>query len=348
MIFVVIDSSILKQDLTFTAFFYQLLKVLVDSQAIQIVLPEIVIDECQSEIKKKIEKLCASLEQDCSETFKFLSKTNNIKDTIKLKDAIISEVSVLRTESEASMRRFLKDYKVKKVEYSKGITETALKLYFAGEGPVKEVKNRSDLPDAFIYAAIKKIEINHTPLHFICADNHLRECVSKIKSINTHQRIDEFFEHDDIKAHLRSEEDSYDTPTRKFGRENRGQINEIISSKLFYLLKEKHFSDSLIKERNIYRILEIITVDYCEFTCWGASKTKSNDIAFHGNAIVLARLIIYKYNTLSNRHEKDKESIEKVIIDGTIYGILNEGPITLEKLANAKYFEDYWSTIQLY
>ena len=125
MIFLAMDSSIIKQDLSFTAFYYQVLKNLVDEEKVKIVLPEIVIDECRTEILSKIDKLCISMERNCSEAFKFLSSTEHIRESINAIETVKSEVAALKSVSETFMQRFLEDYQISIICYSKKATEIA-------------------------------------------------------------------------------------------------------------------------------------------------------------------------------------------------------------------------------
>jgi hypothetical protein len=66
--------------------------------------------------------------------------------------------------------------------------------YFDGSPPFKQIKNREDFPDAFIFESVKdlKAQLGETVLHFVVADNVLREALSQINGVVMHKDLNEF------------------------------------------------------------------------------------------------------------------------------------------------------------
>ncbi len=67
--------------------------------------------------------------------------------------------------------------------------------YFAGAPPFGSVKARQDIPDAFIYAAARRIagQMGSWKLHCIAADKRLRTALAGLDSIETYESLDSFF-----------------------------------------------------------------------------------------------------------------------------------------------------------
>lgn len=65
--------------------------------------------------------------------------------------------------------------------------------YFNGDEPFPEPKSRKDIPDAFIYEAIKSIQEKVGELHFICADNNLRNSIDGLDSCTGFSSYSDFY-----------------------------------------------------------------------------------------------------------------------------------------------------------
>jgi hypothetical protein len=65
---------------------------------------------------------------------------------------------------------------------------------FNGEPPFKSIKNRQDIPDAFIWRAISNLAKQHDTLHFVVADNMLRSAADDCENIITYAKLDEFIQ----------------------------------------------------------------------------------------------------------------------------------------------------------
>jgi len=72
--------------------------------------------------------------------------------------------------------------------------ELVMTAYFLGDAPFPEPKSRKDIPDAFIFQAIKKISENFGELVFITDDNNLKESCNKIENVNSIKSFSELYD----------------------------------------------------------------------------------------------------------------------------------------------------------
>ena len=92
------------------------------------------------------------------------------------------------------------------VRYGLSDTEAinALNAYFYGKAPLKQPKNRNDIPDSFIYQSIITLHNKHgNKLHFVVNDGNLRgACQSD--GISIYASLDEFIAIDEAKDYLKN------------------------------------------------------------------------------------------------------------------------------------------------
>jgi hypothetical protein len=64
--------------------------------------------------------------------------------------------------------------------------------YFSGAPPFQRVKNRDDIPDAFIYHSAKDLVSQLGDLYCVIADNNLRGKLAQIQNISVYSKLDDF------------------------------------------------------------------------------------------------------------------------------------------------------------
>ena len=75
--------------------------------------------------------------------------------------------------------------------------------YFDGAPPFKSIKNREDIPDAFIWQAVMRLASEHKDLHFVVGDNTLRAAADDHEGITTYAKLDEFIQIDECQESLK-------------------------------------------------------------------------------------------------------------------------------------------------
>jgi hypothetical protein len=71
------------------------------------------------------------------------------------------------------------------------MSENVLNAYFDGESPFSDPKCRKDIPDAFIYEALKKLTSKYE-IFFICADKNLRCKCNELKKVTGYESLSAF------------------------------------------------------------------------------------------------------------------------------------------------------------
>lgn len=109
-------------------------------------------------------------------------------------EAINIETSTLKHWND-----FIKQSKIilHKIDEKHG--ELVMNSYFLGQQPFPVPKSRKDIPDAFIYQALKTISNDSGQLYFICADNNLRNSCENLDDIIGIKEYSDFFNLDEFK-----------------------------------------------------------------------------------------------------------------------------------------------------
>lgn len=88
---------------------------------------------------------------------------------------------------------FIKNSKINLHKIDEKHGELVMSSYFLGQQPFPEPKSRKDIPDAFIYQALQTISDKFGLIHFICADNNLRNSCDKLTNVIGIKDFSDFF-----------------------------------------------------------------------------------------------------------------------------------------------------------
>ncbi len=198
-IVIIIDTSILRKHISLNTPEFELIAELSRINAIKLKIPEMVDKEFLSqkiaEIETYYDKILTSLKQ---------LQTKNHDNTIQF-DKELKKFQEAKNHSlieiEEDWRTYKREKNISIIPFSITATSKVFKDYFKGNPPFKNVKNRSDLPDAFILQSILAF-IDKKNLHFVCADKTLSESVSK-NDIKTHESLSDFLELPRIKLKIK-------------------------------------------------------------------------------------------------------------------------------------------------
>ncbi|WP_404418214.1 PIN domain-containing protein [Brevundimonas vesicularis] len=70
--------------------------------------------------------------------------------------------------------------------------EATMKAYLSGDLPFKEVKARDDIPDGYIFQAVKRLAQRHGAIDFLCADGNLGKAAAGLPSVTVHDDLAAF------------------------------------------------------------------------------------------------------------------------------------------------------------
>lgn len=209
MLNVVIDSSIINQDREFRGSDSRLFKELASMRLLQWRIPWVVWREIVT--KGEIDSL-GSLTQMRSllKDYQRLGQSNTVLAKITKADKMFSTL-------ESSCGRNNSSYWDGLFKKSNAIIEpmglmdgkNVMESYFLGSSPFPNPKSRKDIPDAFIFEAIRSISRQH-PIIFICHDSNLRNKCSELDNVTCCNSFKDFYEMDVVKPVLKS----YETKTQ--------------------------------------------------------------------------------------------------------------------------------------
>ena len=192
---VILDTEVLKRDPKRIKGPFLALSKLARKKRIKIHIPEISVREFLSDQQNKLNNVFS----------KGLSSVNSI-----LKYPIPSEfqttiVKLTQTFDQSKQKTFEQIHQsfnewceLNQVEVDPVKQEHAAQMfdaYFTGSPPFKKLKNREDIPDAFIWETISDLCRDHSRVFLISGDNFLREaCANHHSQIKTFKDIESFLE----------------------------------------------------------------------------------------------------------------------------------------------------------
>ena len=195
---ILLDSTEYRQDRGLNKEQISLLRELGNKRLISIHIPWFVYKESSS---TSFEELKSEFNNISTKLINADKKGIHEKEYGKLKK-IVSEINGINDVLEKSVENVWQDF-IKHSnsifhEFDKDDSFEVFQNYFKGDKPFKNVKNREDIPDAFIYLTIKKISLKEK-LILISNDNNLVEKCSDLKNIETFNSLKELYDTKDFK-----------------------------------------------------------------------------------------------------------------------------------------------------
>ncbi|GEN68063.1 PIN domain-containing protein [Chryseobacterium rhizosphaerae] len=189
---ILIDSTSYKQDKSLSKSDFSLLKDLGKKRIIELNIPWIVYKECitssiqesQLDFNQAINKLLGLDKKGIhssqyNEIRKNINKLNNLK--IDFEDSTIKLWEEFINESNAILHSFNPNHSI-----------AVFESYFTGSEPFKSLKNRDDIPDAFIYMIIKEIS-SKNKIILISNDNNIVSTCENDSNIVIFKTLKEFY-----------------------------------------------------------------------------------------------------------------------------------------------------------
>jgi hypothetical protein len=203
MLHVVLDTSIYSGNPRRSSPPFRALIRLAKANVVQLHVPEITKREFTGQQREKIET-------SLKEVAAALNKLRRIVDDGQLGiftpdtiEAVKEATAMAKTVAEAEFVGWLNDVKATESTITVEDAQGAFNGYFDGVPPFKSIKNREDIPDAFIWQAVKRIAAEHKDLHFVVGDNTLRATADDHEEITTYARLDEFIQIDECQNALK-------------------------------------------------------------------------------------------------------------------------------------------------
>lgn len=242
MLNVVLDTNILHQAQSFNSTEMKKLISLSQKQVIQLYIPEVVLKELKSQKEDEIRKLISSQEKTISELKKLSASRNDYSTLVNIEESF----SNIKKSLIQSFDKHLSDFKDQTnfiiIKNSEPDIGDMLDLYFSGKGPFRSVKSRQDIPDCFIYLAIKTI----SKPHVICCDNTLKAALEKDK-IPVYSSVSDFIEKNKKSINKAIE----DSKIQNYLCSQLQNIKKLMITSLEKVLEYKDFVDeNMVSENN--------------------------------------------------------------------------------------------------
>lgn len=189
---IVIDSTEFKKDRGLNKADISLIKDMGAEEFIKLHIPYFVYRECSS---SSIADLNTDLKQIQS-TLNSLERKGMGKTDFESAKKIEEEILKLEKNIEASNKElwdeFVSESKAELYDYDEKDSIAVFDAYFTGGKPFKSLKKRDDIPDAFIYATIKKIS-EKEEVYLVSGDNNLRESCDSLKNVTKFSSFEELY-----------------------------------------------------------------------------------------------------------------------------------------------------------
>lgn len=198
MIHVLLDTSIYRSDPPRRRAGFQTLTALCAGREITLHVPSIVKREFVSHFANKAEVLL-------SETLAKVRKLSKAGGSDETKQTVRNTASALEaltgeyaTFVEGAFDQWLNQVHAEVHEVRPECVNDVLDSYFSGDAPFKQIKNRDDFPDAFIWQVVNDVAAQQDELIVVVADTNLRDAVSSIRKVTVFESLDAFIESEDV------------------------------------------------------------------------------------------------------------------------------------------------------
>ena len=204
MIHVALDTSIYRGKPSLDSPEFKALGYLAKKECICIHIPYIVEQEFESYLYhkhvKKIDRIINSLS-----IFIGHKKVNDlVPDLSQHLETIKENKEELYEETKEEFVEWLNSVGATRYEFSVSEAQDAMNAYFYGKAPLKQPKNRNDIPDSFIYQAIKSLHNEYgDSFHFVVNDRNLRSAC-EADGVTVYESLNDFIAIDEAKACLKN------------------------------------------------------------------------------------------------------------------------------------------------
>lgn len=193
---IILDSSIINRDSSFSGADMKLLKKLSSLELLHWHIPWIVYQEIVTHSQINGEKKIKELEKSLDNLIKFGQKPSLIDKMHSIKDNL-SEIKI-EFDSKAYWDSIVKEAKAYIDTFNSDLSYNVMCAYFNGDAPFPEPQSRKDIPDAFIYEHIKH-HANSRQVIFVCGDKNLLTQCQKLNGVRGYNSLETFYKSDEYK-----------------------------------------------------------------------------------------------------------------------------------------------------
>lgn len=199
---IVLDTNIYRKSPSRTDLSFLALNRLCKAGIAQLHLPYIIEREFQTqqsqqygkELETAVKGLDSVLRKGISE--ELAVKVENLRDELK------TIGSSILTDVEDALPKWVEANGGVRHPLTQSQAAAAMESYFRGTLPLKAIKIRDDIPDAFIYQTVLSLSVAFIPLIVIAEDAKIAEACEKLEGVTVYRSLLEFIESKPIQAEI--------------------------------------------------------------------------------------------------------------------------------------------------
>ena len=248
---IVIDTNIFTKDKRRRAAAFESLEKLSNQGIVDIYIPEVVAREIVTQRTIELKAFANSAKKALG---KIQSEgVEKIEDEVKdLREKLVTLRGRIETEIVQDFAQWMDRVGAKTLTNEDGDASAIIDAYFKGDPPFKDVKNRNDFPDAFIWWAILHLVEEVKCVHVLSEDNGILSACEKHESVYGHSSLEDFLRSSavgeaekDLKyveRHLR--ETDFAKRILALFAENPKRIHDLITNELRSMLEGSEVQDT--------------------------------------------------------------------------------------------------------
>ncbi|MGH1588655.1 PIN domain-containing protein [Methylobacterium phyllosphaerae] len=106
-------------------------------------------------------------------------------------DAELSKTCSSEDVSNTAFEELCKTCKIERLPITPEQAERVWKSYYNGEPPFGKVKQREDIPDAYIFESLRDLSNNRSGLLILCADGRLAKACASLEKVSIFKKIED-------------------------------------------------------------------------------------------------------------------------------------------------------------
>lgn len=337
MLHVLFDTSVLRQDPQRKSAAFQVISRIGNAGELIIHIPQVVklefLSHRENEYLKPLEKAESGFDKVSKKPL-----SDSLKESLEQQGLVINEsISNVKKWVHQEFKYWCGHVGAEIYEIESHHSSNVFNSYFKGVLPFKSVKNRADLPDAFIFECVKDVARKVDKLKVIVNDKKLRETCDTLENITTFNSLDDFVKSEDFREVVKDTvvTINFDTLVNELKKQV-PNIESSASRKIFDSLVGYSFSDPIIPDDNNEATISMLDVPEDAGLIWGDAEYYGSgivNIPFEFEMTTLAYYYIFKPDWYSmdenradsigiseygNRHYFEAEEEFEVIVQGAI------------------------------
>jgi len=194
MIEVVLDTSIFRQDPKREKSAFRALKRLCWQNKVQLHIPEFVKREFLSQQEDLIAKDLDAIRSSANSLLRRTRRKELTRYATKVVRGAEEVCPKITAEVGEEFAKWMSESNAKGQRIKSEHTQQVINDYFEGNPPFKTRKNRSDIPDSFIWQAICDISERTREVHIVANDGALLQAVKSKPGLISYSTLEEFIE----------------------------------------------------------------------------------------------------------------------------------------------------------